>query len=316
MNKRHPNWPAFQAAKRYLTEQGFTYHGGSDVCHGYDKGPWRVDVHLMHMGIVLVHTDIQTAPGLVWSRQIRLHEYDQIVPLLEGATSELQKSLDELVAEHGRFDDVACDTHVPDWMFYRFGKKTVRICINGAVEEDTYWPGDANAPRIINMAAHIYDGDRSWECTPASMLHAVHHNLPKQYVIIQGRDSLETIVKRLAQHTLDPRFDDYGFYQHPINWLDGENAWLTPDAWTFHGNFLSVSAVFRIYTNHQPTIERLKAAVDANMLTDDYRQALAEYQGSAWYHGHKRRLGARRDDERPLPEVKPVAPGEQMSLFG
>jgi hypothetical protein len=91
-------------------------------------------------------------------------------------------------------------------------------------------------------------------------------------------------IERLAAHTLDPSFEDYGnFVFEPRNaqYLGrGEYADLGPqypgqNVVRFWGNFADVSGVFHIDTDEPELIEKLTAAIRANQQTDAYQAARA-----------------------------------------
>lgn len=50
------------------------------------------------------------------------------------------------------------------------------------------------------------------------------------------------------------------------HWIDGPRLYSCDGGVHFFGNFLEVSHVFSITTNHQPTIDALVAAIEANRL--------------------------------------------------
>lgn len=89
-------------------------------------------------------------------------------------------------------------------------------------------------------------------------------------------DGIEVLMKRLAEETLDPRFEQYGnFMQNhsALQWLYGAPEWSCLGMVRFWGNFLTYSHVFQIDTDDEAVIHPLMAAIKANMATPAYRAA-------------------------------------------
>lgn len=93
-------------------------------------------------------------------------------------------------------------------------------------------------------------------------------------------DDIAQLAETLQTETLDPSFGS--FYspdvcagvedpQHPGQFIDGDRLYHADGVFRFFGNFLTVSHVFNIDTNHKPTIELLKRLIDANMQREEYR---------------------------------------------
>lgn len=96
-----------------------------------------------------------------------------------------------------------------------------------------------------------------------------------------------SLLKHLAEHTLEPDFEAYGnFIQADLcrpKWDADQNRWVddpaqpiypdTPGMVRFFGNFHNYSAVFRFDTNDQALIDQLTAAIRANQQTPAYLAA-------------------------------------------
>lgn len=134
-------------------------------------------------------------------------------------------------------------------------------------------------------------------CDTWDQVQAIQHE-PFIYIMGNGskwageeEDDVSVLLDMLAKETLDPRFE----YREPYFWtVDPCGAVYNPD-WTydngleryidgprlyecngvvrFFGNFLTYSHGFNIDTNHQPTIDALIAAIEANMATEAYQAA-------------------------------------------
>lgn len=107
----------------------------------------------------------------------------------------------------------------------------------------------------------------------------------------QSPDPLQALFERLANHPLDPSFEDCGNFVGPARTArhvrgyneDGEFVDyyedtgplypMAPSAVSFFGNFYTVSAVFNIDTDEPELIERLTAAIRANQGRADYQAA-------------------------------------------
>ena len=81
----------------------------------------------------------------------------------------------------------------------------------------------------------------------------------------------------LAKHELDSRMFKHGFItvdpcegvqdpHVPGKWIDGPRLYECDGVYNFFGNFVGVSHVFDIDTNHKPTIDALVAAIEANKI--------------------------------------------------
>jgi len=82
----------------------------------------------------------------------------------------------------------------------------------------------------------------------------------------QEPDPIETLLERLATHTLDPLFEDYGSFA--FNSGEGRVR--------FWGNFYELSAVFDIETDDSDLCARLSDAIKANQATEAYKTARRE----------------------------------------
>ena len=107
-------------------------------------------------------------------------------------------------------------------------------------------------------------------------------------------DGIDELLKTLAEHPLDPRFEEYGNFithdpcvgvQNPNwTWGNGEPQWIDgPRMYESHvvrfgGNFFEVSRGFSIDTNVPEIIERLTQAIRANQQTEAYLRYKAEIE--------------------------------------
>lgn len=74
-------------------------------------------------------------------------------------------------------------------------------------------------------------------------------------------DSVEKLLEVLAKYALDRRFEQFGGFITKDE---------TDDSVRFFGNFFNLSHVFQIVTDEPEIIERLSAAIHANMERPDY----------------------------------------------
>lgn len=76
-------------------------------------------------------------------------------------------------------------------------------------------------------------------------------------------DSVDELLRVLAEHTLDPTFEKYGNFAE--NQADGVVL--------FWGNFYDLSHGFSVETDERELIERLTGAIRANQETAAYKEA-------------------------------------------
>jgi hypothetical protein len=144
-------------------------------------------------------------------------------------------------------------------------------------------PEPEQAPRVIKGAPGGPDG--KWE-----EVQAIQHE-PFVYIMSNGSkwageeaDDIAELLAALATHRLDDERFDSSFYSvnpcqgernpaycafeksGPTNqaYIDGARMYECEGVYRFFGNFLGVSHVFHIDTNHKPTIDALIAAIEAN----------------------------------------------------
>jgi len=86
-------------------------------------------------------------------------------------------------------------------------------------------------------------------------------------------DTKENILKDLAEHTLDPVFEDYGNFVYMPTWEDKETAEKYKGLTAICGNFLTYSHAFRLLTDDKELIEELTTAIRKNQATEKYKQA-------------------------------------------
>lgn len=103
-------------------------------------------------------------------------------------------------------------------------------------------------------------------------------NFNGSHYLGEAADDIETLFRVLAAETLDPKFEDYGDFCE-----DGGRAFDDPEhnaRWKgyrlFHGNFLTISHAFSVFTNDPEIGDRLVAAIRANKATAAYRAARHE----------------------------------------
>ena len=88
---------------------------------------------------------------------------------------------------------------------------------------------------------------------------------------------ISELLEVLAKHELDSRMFNHDFITvdpcegvrdpHVYGkWIDGPRLYECDGVYSFFGNFVDVSHVFNIDTNHKPTIDALLAAIEANKI--------------------------------------------------
>lgn len=96
---------------------------------------------------------------------------------------------------------------------------------------------------------------------------------PTKTIITHDR-SLAALFQNLRVYALDRSFEAYGpWVEHPV-WAEASRSVWAPDGSqgevSFTGNFYLLSFAFGVQTNDPALIERLRAAVEANMSRPDY----------------------------------------------
>lgn len=84
------------------------------------------------------------------------------------------------------------------------------------------------------------------------------------------KQPIEALFARLASHTLDPIWEEYG------NFSEKDDPAIDPGFTRFFGNFYDYSHVFQIDSNDPDVVARLTAAIRANQATPAYAKAKAE----------------------------------------
>lgn len=89
----------------------------------------------------------------------------------------------------------------------------------------------------------------------------------------QNPDSVDDLMRMLRDHPLDPTFEEFGnFVQRTPELLSDAPVSLHGLA-HITGNFFTHSYVFGIWTDDEPLIDRIEAAVRANQATPEYADA-------------------------------------------
>jgi len=95
-------------------------------------------------------------------------------------------------------------------------------------------------------------------------------------------DGIDVLLDRLGKYALDPMFEEFGNFIR-----------LDPGArTTFWGNFVELSAVFRIESDDPDVVQALTAAIRANQETPAYLAAR---------RGHRPTVPSRRREITPEP---------------
>ena len=134
------------------------------------------------------------------------------------------------------------------------------------------------------MDVRIFKDDDKWD----DVQDAQHE--PFIYIMSNGSklmgdelDDISDLLEALAKYRLDYRMFGHFYTVNPCHWaynpspnedglpryIDGKRMYECDGVYHFFGNFESVSHVFRIDTNHQPTIDALVKAIDANKLIQE-----------------------------------------------
>lgn len=95
------------------------------------------------------------------------------------------------------------------------------------------------------------------------------------------QDTLERIARDLAEHTLDPVFEQYGDFcdRHP-EWLTKEAAEKYAGCVRFWGNFLEYSGAFDVITSDKEVIAKLSELIVRNKATPEYIAARRAFEAS------------------------------------
>lgn len=98
---------------------------------------------------------------------------------------------------------------------------------------------------------------------------------------LECSDTIERIARDLAEHTLDPVFEEYGdfFYRYP-KWLTKEAAEKYSGCVRFWGNFLDYAGVFDVITSDKEIIAKLSELIARNKATPKYIAARRDLEAS------------------------------------
>jgi hypothetical protein len=107
----------------------------------------------------------------------------------------------------------------------------------------------------------------------------------------ESPDSLETLIEVLGKYVLDPRFEVFGKRMRDGDWEMGIPEKYRAYTHHYHGNFLELSHVFRIFTADAEVIAKLDAAIAANLATAEFREAKAEYEREKAERAQRQALG-------------------------
>lgn len=86
-------------------------------------------------------------------------------------------------------------------------------------------------------------------------------------------DSMENILKDLAEYTLDPIFEEYGNFVYMPTWCNEELAEKYKGLTAISGNFLNLSHAFSLLTDDKELIQELTEGIRRNQETKEYKQA-------------------------------------------
>ena len=94
-------------------------------------------------------------------------------------------------------------------------------------------------------------------------------------------DTIERIARDLAEHTLDPVFEQHGdFFDRSPEWLTKEAAEKYAGCVKFWGNFLEYSGVFDVITSDKEIIAKLSELIARNKATPKYIAARRDLEAS------------------------------------
>lgn len=98
---------------------------------------------------------------------------------------------------------------------------------------------------------------------------------------IERPDTIERIARDLAEHTLDPVFEQYGdFCDRSPEWLTKEAAEKYAGCVKFCGNFLEYSGVFDVITSDKKIIAKLSELIARNKATPKYIAAKRDLEAT------------------------------------
>ena len=98
---------------------------------------------------------------------------------------------------------------------------------------------------------------------------------------LERPDTIERIARDLAEHTLDPVFEEYGdFCDHTPELLTKEAAEKYAGCVIFWGNFLDYSGVFDVITSDKEIIAKLSELIARNKATPEYIAARRDLEAS------------------------------------
>lgn len=123
--------------------------------------------------------------------------------------------------------------------------------------------------------------DREFNFTAAQAMAETDPGKPVVFVIQNGSRwmgedyaGINQLIEVLAEHELDPIFEDYGNFIQERSICAKTDLPLWPAGFVdFHGNFFHLSHGFQIVTNDGEVIEQLTAAIAANRASPAYQQA-------------------------------------------
>ena len=94
-------------------------------------------------------------------------------------------------------------------------------------------------------------------------------------------DTIERIARDLAEHTLDPVFEQHGdFFDRSPEWLTKEAAEKYAGCVRFWGNFLDYAGVFDVITSDNEIIAKLSELIARNKATPKYIAARRDLEAS------------------------------------
>ena len=98
---------------------------------------------------------------------------------------------------------------------------------------------------------------------------------------IEMQDTIERIARDLAEHTLDPVFEQYGdFCDRSPEWLTKAAAEKYAGCVRFWGNFLEYAGIFDVITSDKEFIAKLSELIARNKATTEYIAARRALEAS------------------------------------
>ena len=116
----------------------------------------------------------------------------------------------------------------------------------------------------------------------------------------EAPDSIATLLDVLGTHALHRLFESHlgegtGAF---ISVCQASEKWALPGTTRFHGNFIGLSHVFSIDTDDPDLIDRLTAAIKANVERPDYLSQPTWQQRQAAVEAHRAQQDAERQAHR------------------